>query len=136
MPQGNGSPPAWCRPPAFPVQGESQLHATGNGAWWQRGSGAVVGTIRQQGAEGMRCIKMEMGEGDRTKQGSKMGLNESEMQEISENECKAKMSFSARELMQAWLMGKEEQNYDENNNVGSRKKLKKQIHSLLVFLHK
>lgn len=30
MPQGNGSPPAWRGPPAFPVQGESQLHATGS----------------------------------------------------------------------------------------------------------
>lgn len=30
MPQGNGSPPAWRGPPAFPVRRESQLHATGS----------------------------------------------------------------------------------------------------------
>lgn len=64
MPQGNGSPPAWRGPPAFPVQGESQLHATGSGAWWQRGNGAAVGTIQQQGAVGMRRVEREMGEGD------------------------------------------------------------------------
>lgn len=71
MPQGNGSPPAWRGPPAFPVQGESQLHATGSGAWWQRGSGAAVGTIQQQGAVGMRHVKREMGEGDGSMEGSK-----------------------------------------------------------------
>lgn len=64
MPQGNGSPPAWRGPPAFPVQGESQLHATGSGAWWQRGNRAAVGTIQQQGAAGMRRVEREMGEGD------------------------------------------------------------------------
>lgn len=68
MPQGNGSPPAWRRPPAFPVEGESQLHATGSGAWWQRGSRAVVGTIQQQGAAGMRRVKRRKEEGDGTKQ--------------------------------------------------------------------
>lgn len=65
MPQGNGSPPAWRRPPAFPAQGESQLHATGNGAWWHRGSGAAVGTIQQQGAVELRRVKAEMGDGRR-----------------------------------------------------------------------
>lgn len=70
-PQGNGSPPVWRGPPAFSVQGESQLHATGSGAWWQRGSGAAVGTIQQQGAVGMRRVKREMGEGDGSMEGSK-----------------------------------------------------------------
>lgn len=70
MPQGNGSPPAWRGPPAFPVQGESQLHATGSGAWWQRGNRAAVGTIQQQGAVGMRRVKRVMGEGDGSMEGS------------------------------------------------------------------
>lgn len=42
MPQGNGSPPVWRWPPAFPVRGESQLHAKGGGAWWQRGDGGEI----------------------------------------------------------------------------------------------
>lgn len=52
MPQGNGSPPVWRWPPAFPARGESQLHATGIGAWWQRGDGAAVGTMQQRGVGG------------------------------------------------------------------------------------
>ena len=64
MPQGNGSPPAWREPSAFPAQGESQLHATVSGAWWQRGSGAVLGTIQRRRAVGMRCALKEMAEGD------------------------------------------------------------------------
>lgn len=70
MPQGNGSPPAWRGPPAFPAQGESQLHATGSEAWWQRGSRAGLGTMHQRGAAGMRRVKREMGEGDGSKEGN------------------------------------------------------------------
>lgn len=74
MPQGNGSPPAWRGLPAFPVQGESQLHATGSGAWWQRGNGAAVGTMQQRGAAGRRRIKRDVGEGNGNMEGSKKEL--------------------------------------------------------------
>lgn len=67
MPQGNGSPPGWRRPPAFSVERESQLHATGSGAWWQGGSRAVVGTIQQQGAAGTRHVERKKEEGDGAK---------------------------------------------------------------------
>lgn len=40
------------------------------GAWWQRGSGAAVGTIQQQGAVGMSHVKKEM-EDDGVIEGSK-----------------------------------------------------------------
>lgn len=52
MPQGNGSPPVWRWPPAFPVRRESQLHATGSGAWWRGGARAAVGRIQQRGRGG------------------------------------------------------------------------------------
>lgn len=52
MPQGNGSPPVWRWPPAFPVRRESQLHATGSGAWWWGGARAAVGRIQQRGRGG------------------------------------------------------------------------------------
>lgn len=69
MPQGNGSPPVWRWPPAFPARGESQLHATGSGAWWQRGDGAAVGIMQQRwggrggGNETSRDGGVEDGEG-------------------------------------------------------------------------
>lgn len=63
MPQGNGSPPVWRWPPAFPVLGESQLHATGSGAWWRRGDGAAVGTIQRLGGWRRRDGGVEDGEG-------------------------------------------------------------------------
>lgn len=52
MPQGNGSPPVWRWPPAFLVRRESQLRATGSGAWWRGGDGAAVGRTQQRGRVG------------------------------------------------------------------------------------
>lgn len=75
MPQGNGSPPVWRWPPAFPARGESQLHATGSGAWWRRGDGAAVGIMHQRGGGGNETSRdggVE-GRGGGTRRGSAAG---------------------------------------------------------------
>lgn len=74
MPQGNGSPPVWRWPPAF--RGESQLHATGSGAWWQGGDGAAVGIMQQRGTEAMRRAEMEVWRTERMR--CRSGRNENE----------------------------------------------------------
>lgn len=62
MPQGNGSPPVWRWPPAFPVRGESQLHATGSGACGVgQGDGGVED--REGGREGLTRLGGAAGRG-------------------------------------------------------------------------